>query len=154
MEKPQEGITRSEILAMVGGVLLAIGLFLPWYHLQNSLVEINGQRGPASLSGWDVHTILRWLLLGAAAAPFILAWIIWRGHALSWPRGEMTAVVAVAAIGLIGYNAFISKPGTVSSLVSLRIGVFVSLLGAILMLIGSALRASAVERPRKPPGVI
>ena len=139
---------------MIGGVLLAIGLFLPWYHLENRLVSIGGETGPANLSAWDVHTILRWLLLAAAAAPFILAWIIWRGHALSWPRGEMTAVVAVAAIGLIGYNAFISKPGTVSSLVSLRIGVFVSLLGAILMLVGSALRASAVERPRKPPGVI
>src|SRR3954465_15936964 len=147
-------LTRSEIVAVVGGVLLAIGLFLPWYHLQNALVDINGQKGPATLSGWDVHTIIRWLLLAAAAAPLILSWIIVRGHALSWPRGEMTAVVSVAAIGLIGYNAFIDKPGTVSTLVSLRVGVFVSLLGGILMLGGSALRASSVERPRKPPGVL
>ena len=147
-------LTRSEIVAVIGGILLAIGLFLPWYHLENPLVEINGQHGPASLTGWQVHTIIRWLLLAAAAAPLILSWIIVRGHALSWPRGEMTAVVSVAAIGLIGYNAFIDKPGTVSSLVSLRVGVFVSLLGAILMLGGSALRASAVERPRKPPGVL
>jgi len=147
-------LTRSELTAVVGGILLAIGLFLTWYRLKNNLVSIGDTKGPASLSGWEAHSILRWLLLAAAAAPLILSWIILRGHALSWPRGEMTAVVSVAAIGLIGYNAFIQKPGNVSSLVGLRVGVFVSLLGALLMLLGSALRASATERPRKPPGVL
>ena len=147
-------LTRSEVMAVVGGVLLAIGVFLTWYHLKNKFVSIDDTQGPASLSAWEAHPIMRWLLLAAAAAPLILSYIILRGHALSWPRGEMTAVVSVAALGLIGYNAFVDKPGTVSSLVSLRIGVLVSLLGAILMLLGSALRASATERPRKPPGTI
>ena len=67
--------------------------------------------GPATFTGWEVHTILRWLLLAAAAAPFILAYIIVRGHALSWPRGEMTAVVAIAAFGLVVYNGLIDRPG-------------------------------------------
>src|SRR5439155_5496792 len=134
--KPGE-ITRSEIVAMIGGVLLAVGLFLAWYHLENKNVTLNGTPGPKTFSGWQAHPILRWLLLAAAAAPLILAYIIARGHALSWPRGEMTAVVSVAAFGLIGYNGFVSKPGTVSSLVSLRFGLLVSLLGAILMLGGS-----------------
>jgi hypothetical protein len=147
-------LQRSELIAIVGGLLMALGLFLTWYHLKNGNVSIANQTGPADLSGWTVHTIIRWLLLAAAAAPLILAWIILRGHALSWPRGEMTAVVAVAALGLIGYVAFVNKPGTVTSLVSLRPGVFVSLLGALLMLGGSATRASSVERPRKPPGVL
>ena len=39
-------------------------------------------------SGWDAHPILHWLLLAAAAAPLILAWIIVRDHQLSWPRGR------------------------------------------------------------------
>ena len=147
-------LTRSELVAVVGGVVLAIAIFLPWYHLENALVSINGQKGPASLSAWQVHTIMRWLLLAAAAAPLILSWIILRGHALSWPRGEMTAVSSVAAVGLIGYSAFIDKPGDVASLISLRPGIFLALLGALAMLGGSALRASATERPRKPPGVI
>jgi cation transport ATPase len=149
-----EEITRSEIVAIIGGVLLAVGLFLAWYHLENKNVTLNGTPGPKTFSGWQAHPILRWLLLAAAAAPLILAWIIARGHALSWPRGEMTAVVSVAAFGLIAYNAFVSKPGTVSSLVSLRLGIFVSLIGSLLMLGGSALRASATERPRKPPGTL
>src|SRR4051812_6223163 len=147
-------LQRSEWIAVAGGLIMALGLFLTWYHLKNGNVSIGDTTGPADLSGWDVHTIMRWLLLAAAAAPLILSYIILRGHALSWPRGEMTAVVSVAAIGLIGYNAFVDKPGTVSSLVSLRFGIFVALLGAILMLVGSALRASATERPRKPPGVL
>jgi glucan phosphoethanolaminetransferase (alkaline phosphatase superfamily) len=136
---------------MGGGLLLIIGIFLTWYHA-DALAKVNGTNG--DLSGWDVHPVMRWLLILAGLAPFILAWIIARDHALSWPRGEMTAVVSVAAFGLIAYNAFVSKPGDPSSLVHLRFGVFVALLGTILMFSGSALRSSDVERARKPPGTI
>jgi hypothetical protein len=151
----ESGLSRSEIIAMVGGVLLAVGLFLTWYKIDR-LNAINGI--PASkqdtFTGWEVHTIARWFLLAGALAPLILAWIIWRGHALSWPRGEMTAVSAIAALGLILYMTLVNKPGVTSGLTHLRWGVLVSLLGAALMLAGSATRASAVERPRKPPGTI
>src|SRR4051794_29682393 len=151
-------LQRSEIVAVIGGLVMAVGLFLTWYHLDNPNVAIGSHRPTGSegldLSGWEVHTIARWFLLAGAAAPLILAWIIYRGHALSWPRGEMTAVSAVAALGLIGYLSLVNKPGDVTSLVSLRYGVFVSLGGAALMLAGSATRASATERPRKPPGVL
>jgi hypothetical protein len=146
-------LSRSEVVAMVGGVLLAIGLFLTWYKI-DARNAINGTQGPHSFSGWDVHTIARWFLLAGAVAPLILAWIIYRGHALSWPRGEMTAVSAIAALGLIAYLTLINKPGDTSGLTHLRIGVLVSLVGAGLMLAGSATRASSVERPRKPPGTI
>ena len=152
----ESGLSRSEIIAMVGGVLLAIGLFLTWYHVDNKNDMINGLTDPngRDFTGWQVHTIARWFLLLGAIAPLILAWIIYRGHALSWPRGEVTAVSAIAALGLIVYLAIIDKPGTTSGLTHLRFGVFVSLLGALLMLGGSATRASSVERPRKPPGTI
>ena len=150
----ESGLSRSEVVAMVGGVLLAVGLFLTWYHTDNRNDSINGTPGPHDFSGWDVHTTARWFLLLAAVAPLILAWIIYRGHALSWPRGEVTAVSAIAALGLVVYLTIINKPGTTSSLTHLRYGVFVSLLGAALMLGGSATRASSVERPRKPPGTI
>ena len=147
-------LQRSEWMAVAGGVIMAIGLFMTWYHLKNANVSIGDTTGPGTLSCWEAHSIIRWLLLAAAFAPLILSYIILRGHALSWPRGEMTAVVSVAALGLIGYVTFIDKPGTVTSLVSLKWGVFVALLGAILMLVGSGLRSSSVERPRKPPGTI
>ena|SRR5438270_3511701 len=151
--KREEGLARSEYVALAGGVLLALGLFLAWYHIDRGNA-INGAKGPKTLSGWQVHTIARWFLLAAAVAPFILAWIVFRGHALSWPRGEVTAVSAIAASGLIIYLTLIDKPGDTTSLTHLRYGIFVSLLGALMMVGGSATRASSVERPRKPPGVI
>ena len=149
----ESGLSRSEVVAMVGGVLLAVGLFLTWYKI-DARNAIDGTKGPATLTGWEVHTIARWFLLLGAIAPLILAWIIYRGHALSWPRGEVTAVSAIAALGLIIYLTIIDKPGDTSSLTHLRFGVLVSLFGAALMLAGSATRASSVERPRKPPGTI
>src|SRR3954454_3786355 len=115
-------LTRSELVAVVGGLVLAIAIFLPWYHLENALVSINGQKGPASLSAWQVHTIMRWLLLAAAAAPLILSGLLLRALALPGPRGERPALSSVAALGLIAYSAFIDKPGDVASLVSLRPG--------------------------------
>jgi hypothetical protein len=147
-------ISRSEIVAIFGGLLLAVGLFLSWYHLQNRNAAIGSTKGPATLTGWDVHTTMRLLLLAAAAAPLILAWIIVRGHALSWPRGELTAVVAIAAFGLLAYKGLISRPGNPRSLISLQYGYFVALVGTLLMLGGAAARTSETGRRRKPPGTL
>jgi hypothetical protein len=146
-------ISKNEWIAVAGGLLLGVALFLPWYATSsNRNANINGVRG--SLSGWEVHTILRWLLLAAALAPFILTYIIIRGHKLSWPRGELTAVVGITAAVLILYQGVISKPGTPSGEISLKYGWFLALFGAGLMFFGSAVRASEFERPRKPPGTI
>jgi hypothetical protein len=147
-------LSRHEMVAMVGGALLAVGLFLPWYDAANRRASINGTPGPETFTGWEVHDIQRWLWLAAAASPFILAYIVLRGHKLSWARGEMTAVVSIAAFGLIAYAGLIDRPGEPSGLIGLEWGYWVALLGVILMLVGSALRASRSERPRKPPGVL
>ena len=93
----------------------------------NPNAVIDGQHG--ALSGWEVHPILRWLLLAAAAAPFILIWIMIRDHELSWARGEMTAVAAIAALGLVVYTGFLDRPGEPASAISLQFGFFVALLG-------------------------
>jgi hypothetical protein len=147
-------LTRNELVAMAGGALVAVGVFLNWYETNagNRAANIDGLKG--AFSAWDVHPILRWLLLAAAVAPFILAYIIVRGHQLSWARGEMTAVIAIAAFGLIAYNGVIARPGDPSSQISLQPGWWVALVGTLLMLGGAALRSSEVEGTRKPPGVI
>jgi hypothetical protein len=70
----------AELVAAAGGLLLAACLFLPWYETSpdNPNAVIDGVKG--ALSGWEVHPVLRWLLLAAAAAPLILIWIIVRDH--------------------------------------------------------------------------
>jgi hypothetical protein len=155
--RASKSLTWHEFVAMAGGALLAISMFLPWYHGENQLATVGGQsvpRGGGDFTGFEVHTITRWLLLAAAAAPFILAYIVIRGHKLSWARGEMTAVTSIAAFGLIVYGGLIDKPGEPKGLISLKYGWIIALIGVLAMLIGSALRASEVERARKPPGVL
>jgi hypothetical protein len=145
---------RGEFLAVLGGLMLALGLFLPWYgtNPDNRNANIGGVRG--TVSGWEAHPVLHWFLLAAALAPLILAWVIVRDHELSWPRGEMTAVVGMIALVLVLYFGLVDRPGTPSSQISLKVGWFVSLLGCAAMTVGGALRASGTERPRKPPGVL
>ena len=118
----------------------------------NSEFRIRGSRG--SFSAWDVHDILRYVLLVAAAAPIILAYIILRDHTLSWPRGELTAVIGIFAFGLIIYNGVLVRPGEPSGQISLAIGWFGMLAGALLITVGGAIRSGESERRRKPPGVL
>lgn len=147
-------LTVNELVAMLGGIMLGAGLLAPWYATVSRLAEIAGQRGVGLLSGWEAHAILRWPLLVMALAPFILAYIIARDHQLTWARGELTAVLAIAAFGLLLYVGVIDRPGEPSGQIELRWGWYVALLGSMLMLGGAALRTGESERRRKPPGTI
>lgn len=142
----------TELVGMAGGALLVAGVFLPWYATAagNPHSRLNGRTG--LLSAWVVHPILRWLLLAAATAPFVLAWIILRGHSLSWARGEMTVVTSIAAFGLVAYNGFIDRPGDIG--ISLKLGFAAALVATLVMIVAAAKRSSESERPRKPPGTI
>jgi hypothetical protein len=145
---------RNELMGMVGGGLLALSVFLPWYGTDsnNRFASIDGARGDQSC--WEVHPILRWLILAASVAPFILAYIIATDAKLSWARGEMTMVTSIAALGLIFYNGVIDRPGEPSAAISLKYGWFLALLATLLMIAASAMRSSEHERARKPPGTI
>jgi hypothetical protein len=146
-------LRRGELIAALGGIMLAVGIFLPWYSTSsdNANALIDGRRG--DVSAWSVHPVMRWLLLAAALAPLILVWIIVRDHELSWARGELTAVVGIAAFGLIFYAGVIDRPGEPSGEISLGIGWFLALVGSLLMIAGAASTAAGTEKPRKPPGV-
>lgn len=146
---------RGEIIAVFGGLLLGISIFLPWYTLGNRFAELNSCHGPnTTCTGWESLTVLRYLFLLGAIAPLILGWIIVRGYALAWPRGEMTAVVAVIAIVLTIFIGLIDKPGEPPSEIGLTYGWFVALVGGLLMVTGSAWRARESAPRRNPPGVL
>jgi hypothetical protein len=153
-------LSRGEIIAMVGGLLLGISVFVKCYEAQpqnpNATLEHgkNGYCGDHTCSFFQVHSISRWLLIAAAAAPFILAWIIIREHELSWPRGQVTSVVAIAAFGIIFYTGIVDRPGDPSGAIELEIGWYGMMLGALLMLAGSVMRQQETEVARKPPGTL
>lgn len=148
-------LNRGELIAAAGGLLLGLSIFLSWYSLGNAYAKLNTCHGPdASCSGWHSLTVLRYVFLAGAAAPAILAWIIARGHALAWPRGEMTAVVAVIALVLTIFRGVIDKPGAPSGEISITYGWWVAIAGALLILIGSVWRSQESAPRRKPPGVL
>jgi hypothetical protein len=149
-------LERGEVIAMVGGAILAIGLFLPWYKTGNANSMLTDSIRGADKTGtaWEVHTIMRYFLLAGAAAPTILAWIIIREHKLSWPRGELTAVVGITALTLVLVRGLIFKPGDPTGQIHISYGWFVAVIGAALILVGAAWRSSEVQKARKAPGTI
>jgi uncharacterized membrane protein YphA (DoxX/SURF4 family) len=148
-------LDRGELIAALGGIVLAVSLFLAWYSLGNGNTQLNGCHGPrSSCSGWSSLTIVRFLLLLAALAPGILAWIIARGHALSWPRGELTAITALTALTFTLFRGVIDKPGSPPGQISISYGWWLALLGGVLILIGALTRSRESATRRKPPGVL
>ena len=107
--------TRVAVGAAASLLLVVSILFLPWYSLTD-VPERAAQNawlcgeGEFSCTGFETFPILRWLLIAAAFAPLILAYILVRGHQLSWAPGEMTMVVGFTAFVLIAYNGIIDMP--------------------------------------------
>ena len=138
-------------VAAGGGLLLFISLFVSWFSVSGN-EDLCGV-GKDSCTGFETFTVLDILLVAAAAAPMILVWIVIRGHQLSWPPGEVTMIVGAVATTLILYNGIVDKVGENRSFVSLEIGWFVGLLGALMIIAGGAI--SQITRGgvrRRPPG--
>jgi hypothetical protein len=148
-------LDRGEVIATAGGVLLAVSVFLSWYSLGDQYTKLGSCHGPhTSCTAWNALSIVRFLLLLAAIAPVILTWIIIRGHALSWPRGELTAITALAALTFILFRGVIDKPGSPSGEIGVDYGWWVALVAGLLILTGSIWRSRESAARRKPPGVL
>ena len=148
-----KALNRGELIAIAGGILLGISLFLAWYTLGNEHALLNSCKGPNTrCSGWDALSIARYVLLLAAVAPLILAYIILRGHALSWPRGELTAVIALVALTLTIFRGVLDRPGSPPGEIGIAIGWGIGLFAGLLILVGSVWRSQESAGRRKPPG--
>jgi uncharacterized membrane protein len=147
-------LKTGEIAAAIGGVFLVIAVFLlPAYSpSDNPNATVAG--GSADASIWDANKISRILLVLAAIAPIVLLYIVIRQHELSWPRGEMTAVIGLIAVTLMFWNGVIQRPGEPAGQVGLGIGWYLGFLGSLAIALGGAIRAAQSERRRKPPGVL
>jgi hypothetical protein len=150
-----KALDRGELVAIVGGILLGVSLFLSWYSLGNRNAMLGSCRGPdTTCTGWAALSALRFLFLIAAVAPLILAWIIARGHALSWPRGELTAVTALVALIMTVFLGVIDHPGSPPDEISVAGGWWLALFADLLILTGAVFRSKQSGPRRKPPGVL
>jgi hypothetical protein len=159
-----------EYLGFLGSFVLVGSLFLPWFSTScksdaaarvanaaggvgcNPNSVYNGVRG--NFTGFETFKYLDWLLIAACAAPFILAYIIARGHQLGWKPGEVTMIVGMITFALIVLNGLIlGKPGDTVDM-KFEIGWFVGLLGAFLLFASGTLRQALSADAKKPPGVM
>jgi hypothetical protein len=158
-------LSRSEWLGLVASALLVIAvLFLPWYGLADGPSRAPGGdgflcgEGEFTCTGFSTFPILRWLLLAAASAPWILAYIVVRGKKLSWPPGELTMTVGFTAFVLIAYNGIVDPPGSGNQEIGItkEIGYYVALLAALGIATAGIGRAMEVAKdaPRKAPGTV
>lgn len=155
---------RRTIIGGVAGVLLLVSiLFLPWFSLTETEERVDTNawlcgEGELSCTGFETFPILRWLLIASTFAPLILAWVIIRGHQLSWAPGELTMVVAFIAMVLIAYNGIIDRPAPDDGLefgIGLDYGYWVALLCSITIAGVAFLRSlEGQSRERKAPGTV
>ncbi len=154
-------LTFGELGGCVAALVFALSLFLPWYGTSSSnpnsqLETVSGEvvKGGDTISAWQMFPILRWILLAAVIAPFILAWIVMRRHKLEWKPGEITMIVGAAAFVLVLCNGVIlGRPGDTVE-VSLQWGYPIALLACIGMAVSGFMRQSRHVDAKKPPGVI
>lgn len=156
-------LSRSELLGILAAALLVAALLLlDWYELATTPTRRLGQdficgTGEFSCTGFDTFPILRWLLIAAASAPLILAYIVVRGHKLSWAPGELTMVVGFTAFVLIAYNGLIDPPGDEAAEIGItkQVGYYVALAAAAGIAAAGIGRAMAAQKgPRKAPGTV
>ena len=159
-----------EYLGFVAAGILAGSLFLNWFSTScksdaaahaaraqgdtgcNPNSVYNGMRG--DFTAFQTFKYLDWLLVAACVAPFILAYIIARGHKLGWKPGEVTMIVGMIAVALILLNGIIlGKPGDTVDM-KFEIGWLVGLIGAILLMVAGVLRQALSADARTPPGVM
>lgn len=167
-------IHRAELIGFVGVAILAFALFaLPWFSSScpsahdaataaagcnpNSKLKLaSGELAYGSYSGWEVYKYLRWFLLAGLIAPFVLAYIIARGHDLSWRPGEVTMIVGIVLVALILLDGVIlGRPGGNEKNaveIGLEPGYFVAMVGAFLISFGGFQRQAEGVKP-SPPGV-
>ena len=170
----------SEFLGFGGAAVLVLSLWLPWFSTPcelegNDLIPEGcndsayiviggGEKAYGHVSAWDTFVTLDWLLVAACAAPFILSYIILRGHELTWRPGEVTMIVGMVAVALILLNGIIlGKPDKrpegsdtrpAANELSLDYGYAVALLGGGLIAVSGLIRQAQGAKDRKPPGVL
>src|SRR5215211_7990943 len=148
-------LTTGDIIAGVGGIVLLISLFLPWY---GASVDVGGFSASESGTGWEALSFIDILLfLIALAAIAIVA-----ARATARLPDEIPAAVVLLAGGalavlLVLYRIIDIPGGDVPDGVdfSRKIGIFIALISAAAVAYGgwrtNAETPGSAAAPARPP---
>ena len=143
-------LTSGDITAGVGGIVLLISLFLPWYGVS---VNVAGFSASENASGWEVFSFIDILLFLIAVAAIALVAL----KALDQVPAETPVPLILLGLGALAVLLIIYRlidspapsdlPDEVD--VSRKIGIFIGLIGAAGVTYGGW-RAN-MEEPRAQP---
>lgn len=146
MQFDPKRLNRGELVAAVGAVLSFVFLFIGWYEVGGAVGDAAEQFGiDNSISGWDAHSLLRWLILLTVVAALGLAFLKATGRAV--PRLAVSTSALVAALGalttiLIAFRMLIAQPGP-DKMVDVKFGAWLALASMLVVTVGGWLAMQA-----------
>lgn len=131
------GLWRTgELLAWLGGLVLTLGSFMGWYSISGDL------RGTLSVLGWHTGTIGKLVFAVGVAVLVLLAL---RAFGVELPPSVPDGLV-IAGLGLVGtilvLIRLIDIPETFQPAVGRGIGIWLSLLAAVLLIAAGLLKSA------------
>ncbi len=143
---------RFEPVAGLGGIVLLVSLFLPWYGPGVQLLNGFAHPGGAGGTGWEVLSVIDILLalLALLAIAVPLATLLTDGPATSIGAAVIASALGWIAVLLVVFRLIDDpQPG-----VELDYGAYVALVGSILAWVGSWLSMRDESTPgAEPPDV-
>lgn len=126
----------GELLAWLGAIVLTLGPFMAWYTISGDL------RGTLSVTGWNTGTIGKLVFLAGFAALVLLSL---RAAGIELPP-QVPSGMVVAALGFVGtilvLIRLIDIPERYEPSVGRALGIWVSLLAALLMIVAGLLKSA------------
>jgi hypothetical protein len=131
------GLWRTgELLAWLGGLVLTLGAFMGWYSISGDL------RGNLSVLGWHTGTIGK---LVFAVGVIVLLLLALRAFGIELPPSVPDGIV-IAALGLVAtilvLVRLIDIPEAFQPSVGRGIGIWLSLLAALLLIVAGLLKST------------
>jgi hypothetical protein len=140
-------LRRGEIVAAVGAILLFVFMFFfKWYGVElpdgvSETADAFGiDLGAASVTGWDAHEILRWLMLLTIIAALTLGFLTATQRTVALPVTMAVIVTALASLltVLLAYRVLINEPGP-NEPIDLKLGAWLGLLASAAIAYGGYL---------------
>jgi hypothetical protein len=117
-------VRTGRVLSALGAVLLGVGLFMTWYHVDRPAAV-----GRPDLSGWDVFVRLRFVVLGGALLLLVSA----------FARQVRGLLIGRTVLGVVLFALILRRiidPPDPQQPIATQAGVFIGLVGAVAAALG------------------